>query len=149
MNDTNYTDIDALLDGTLDDLADLPEFKPFPAGAHKVSITLEATEISKKMKKPCVEASLVYIEPVELADDTETPPKAGDTSNSLYMLDNEFGQGGLKKILEPLKEALGTSSIRDTIAACKSVEVIVLTYLQVDKKDKDKVYLKIKELAVA
>ena len=34
-------DIDNLLDGTLDDLADAPEFKPFPLGAHKIVMKWE------------------------------------------------------------------------------------------------------------
>lgn len=146
---TNYADIDSILDGTLDDLADMPEFKLFPEGAHKVLITLEASAISKKMKKPCVEASLVYVETIELAEPEAVAPKAGDTCNSLYMLDNEFGQGGLKKLLESLQAALGTTVNRATVDACKSIEVIVLTVLQKDKKDPSKIYLKIKELVVA
>lgn len=145
------SDLDNLLDCTLDDLADLPSFKPFPAGAHRVTLSLETDDISKRMKKPCVEANLTLIETVELAD-PNTPEgevsKEGDTANTLFMLDNEFGQGALKAIAKPLGEALGCSSLREVVEQSKDVECLVITKIQVDKKDSDKKYLKISELQV-
>ncbi len=49
MNENTSIDLDSLLDGTLDDLADLPESVPFHAGGHKISLSLEA-KIKHKMK---------------------------------------------------------------------------------------------------
>lgn len=142
------SELDTLLDATLDDLADLPSFTPFAAGAHRVLATLETEDISAKMKKPCVELSFKYLECMELADPNDATPKEGDTSNTMFMLDNEFGQGNLKKCATPLAASLGTSSIRDTIEQTNEIECIILTSLRADKNDKEKFYLNVKELQV-
>jgi hypothetical protein len=142
------SELDNLLDITLDDLADLPSFKPFPVGVHRVLATMEADEISVKMKKPCVELSFTYLECLELADPTEEAPKEGDTANTMFMLDNEFGQGAFKLCATPLGAALGTKSGRDTVDQCTDVECVIITAIQVDKKDATKLYLKVKELQV-
>ena len=48
MNANTQVSIDSILDSTLDDLADMPEFKPFPAGAHKCTFDFEAKTINGK-----------------------------------------------------------------------------------------------------
>ena len=142
------SDLDNILDSTLDDLADLPSFEPYPAGAHRVLLTLESESISEKMKKPCVEASFKYIECMELSNPQDTEPKEGDEANTLSFLDNEFGQGAFKAMATPLAAALGVSSLREVIENCKDFEVVILTSVQTDKKDPDKKYLRVKELQV-
>jgi len=138
--------VDDLLDSTLDDLEDLPTFSPFPAGAHRVAATASFKEINGKT---CVDLSFKAMETLELANTSDTPVKAGDESSTLFMLDNEFGRGNMKKCLTPIGEALGTASIRETIEQCKDVECVILTSIRVDKNDKDKKYLNVKELQVA
>lgn len=69
-NETNQAEfnLDALLDGTLDDLADVPGFQTFPAGAHKVTINWRKVD-----KKPAYSLTMTAIETVELADSSDTP----------------------------------------------------------------------------
>ena len=142
----NATDsIDDLLDCTLDDLEDLPEFKPFPVGAHRVSVTLELKKINEKQG---AEFDMKAIETVELANTADTPLAEGDSTSSVYFLDNEFGRGALKAVSIPLAEALGTSTIRELIDACKGVECVVVTSLRKDKNDATKFYTNIKEMQV-
>jgi hypothetical protein len=90
------SDIDNLLDGTLDDLADLPEFKPFPNGAHKATIKFERKEINKH---PSVEVTLVAQETLELVNTSDTPLEKGAEASVAYMLDNDIGQGKFKELL--------------------------------------------------
>lgn len=139
-------EVNNLLDMTLDDLADLPEFKPFPAGAHKVYITLEKKVVNKK---EAIEAKLKAIETLELSEPEgeDKPLEAGAESGVLYMMDNEFGQGNFKKIAVVLARALQVSSVGDLITACKNVEVLVVTKLR-KNKDTGQVYTDIKELQV-
>lgn len=139
------SELDDLLDVTLDDLEDLPEFKPFAAGAHKVAATFEQKEINKK---PAIELSFTLLETMELADPSDEPSKPGDTSNTMFMLDNEYGRGNLKKCATPFGEALGFSSIREIIEGVKDVECVILTGIRVDKNDPDKRYLQVKEIHV-
>jgi len=103
------------------------------------------------MKKLCVEANLTLLVTVELADPNTHEEELSvekDTANSLFMLDNEFGQGALKAIAKPLGEALGCSSLGEVVEQTTDVECLVITKVQIDKKDKDKKYLKITELQV-
>ena len=143
MNDT--TSIDDLLDATLDDLEDLPEFKPFPVGAHRVSISLAIKEINSKQ---AVELDMKAIETMELVNSSDEPLKEGDSTSLAFFMDNEFGRGALKKVSIPLAEALGTNTIRELIDACNGVECLVITTLRKDKNDPDKFYTNIKELSV-
>jgi len=142
------SELDQLLDSTLDDLEDLPSFTPFPIGAHKVLATFELKEINGKN---AVELNFKLLETLELADasvDFDTYPKAGDTSNTMFMLDNEFGRGNLKKCAMPFGAALGFATTREIIEGVKEVECIILTGLRTDKNDPDKQYLQVKEIQI-
>lgn len=147
MNDA--TNIDSLLDATLDDLADLPEFKPFPVGMHKVLLSLELKSIGEgDKKKQGVEVSLKYLEPIELSNPEDVPPKAGDSTNLFCDLANEFGQGTFKMVAAAVKEAVGGGSNREIIAATKNIECAILTGLRKDKTDAEKFYTQLKSVAV-
>ena len=95
--------LSGLLDSTLDDLADLPEFKTFQPGAHKVTINWEEKVINEH---PSVEMKMKLIETLELADASGTPDAPGTETSVAFMLDNEIGQGKLKEVLKPIGAAL-------------------------------------------
>ncbi len=130
---------DDLLDATLDDLADLPGFTPFPVGVHLCTLTMAVKEVNKK---PSVEVKLKYIEPVEMANPNDIPPKVGDETNILYMLKNndgspnEIAQGQLKATLQTLKEAgLPGGSNREMIANTKDgIRVAAVTKQRENKQ---------------
>jgi hypothetical protein len=142
------SDLDNLLDATLDDLEDLPEFKPFAAGAHSVKASFEGKDVGGKS---CIELSFVMIEVLELADPA-TPekdiPKEGDQSSTLFFLDNEYGRGNLKKCAAPFAEALNLTSIRDVVEQVKDVECALISTITTDKHDVTKQYLNVKEIQV-
>lgn len=142
---TDSSNLDMLLDATLDDLQDLPSFKPFPAGAHRCLASFGTKEINGKA---AVTLDFKYIEVIELTDPTEEAPKENDTSNTMFMLDNEFGQGNLKKCAMPFAAAMNLSSLRDIVEQVQDVEVVIITSIRVDKNDPDKKYLQIKEIDV-
>jgi hypothetical protein len=139
------SELDSLLDATLDDLEDLPSFKPFPPGVHRVLASFEQKEINGK---PAIELNLVMQETVELASSEDEEPKQGDSCNTMFMLDNEFGRGNLKKCATPFGEALGFSSLRDIVEGVKDVECIAVTAVRKDKNDPDRLYLQVKEIQV-
>lgn len=145
MSEDTNVDLDSLLDVSLDDLADLPEFKVFPAGAHRCMLTLEKKVINKH---PAVEAKLKYIENMEMSDPTSEVPEAGTESSVAYMLDNEFGQGNFKKLVVPLAQHLGVSRVPEVIEGTQGgIEVVVVTKTR-QNKDKTQTYLDIVSLAV-
>ncbi len=140
------SEIDNLLDATLDDLADAPSYTPFSPGAHVVRLSLDLKEIGGKQ---VVECELVGVETQELADPaTGTPLVAGDSCSTIFNLANEYGQGDFKMVCTALAESLGTVVPREIIEAAKGIDAMVLTGTRADKNDKDKLYLSIKNVSV-
>lgn len=148
MND--MTDYDALLDGSLEDLEDLPEFKPFPAGAHLANVTAEIADIGEPKKK-AVKFSFTCLETIELAD-PNTPEvdqmKPGDSDSITFFLDNEFGRGRLKLMLAKFKNGLGLegTGIREIVEQIVDIECSIITKQRQDKKDKTRFYTDVKDV---
>lgn len=147
LNQENET-INDLLDETIDDLADAPENKPFPNGAHQVSIKIKrATDSNKKPKPGAYIVDLKHIATLELVD-PETPEdqlaKPNDTFSVWFNTltkegkKNEFAQGAFKKILKPIAVALEMGTIPEVIEATKDgIEVVIVTKI---RKSKDPQY---------
>ena len=136
-----------VLDMTLDDLEDMPTFEPYPAGAHRALMTLDTKVINDVQ---AVEAKFKLIETIELAEplkDGVKPPVEGDETSVLCQLNNEWGRGTLKMLATPVGQSMGIAPIRDVIQECNDVEVIIVTLVQIGKKD-GIARTKIKELAV-
>lgn len=125
---------DTLLDDTLDDLADLPSQKPFPAGAH-----LAVVRLSKNDKKPgSYVANFKYISTEEYANpadaDREDAPKADDEA-AVFLhtrkkdgTPNTIGQGQLKVIAGPLGELFESKSLAEICEKSKpGVTVMIIT----------------------
>lgn len=138
------TDLDALLDSTLDNLADMPEFAIYPPGAHRVSISFEQKEVNKH---PSIEMKMVLRETLELAEPTDVPPEAGTETSMLFMMDNEFGQGKFKEVIKPLAAHLGTTSIRDAINGANGMEVVIVSNVR-QNKEKTAKYMNVVSLTV-
>lgn len=151
MSENLNLNIDSLLDGTLDDLADMPEFKPFPVGTHKVTLKMEVKKINDDH---AVEVGLTAIETIEQpAGATEPPLQPGDSTNVLYFLTNknpkvaELGQGQFKELMKALAEHFGAKPNRELIADANGAEVLVVTGRRMNK-DKTKSYTTIEGLTV-
>ncbi len=83
-----------------------------------------------------MELKMKLVETVELANPAEdTAPAAGLECNSLFMLDNEFGQGSFKSLIKQLATATGTSKISEVVEASNGMEVQVVVVAKPDKKD--------------
>jgi hypothetical protein len=120
----NQTDqLDDILDETLDDLADLPSSKPFPAGAHAVKFFLTRPD-AKKPKTYL--AKFKYVDAIELSNPTDEPAKADDEAVMFIHTvkkdgtPNEFGQGQLKQMLQPFVEIVGSNKLSDMLAHLKN-----------------------------
>ena len=157
MTEEDYDDMDDLLDMTLDDIADLPEFRPFTPGGHTATLTLERKKIGDH---PAVEANFKLIETIEYSEPSdaeydETDPDAVDNRNKpgaesscAFMLDNEFGLGFLKELCKPLAAHFGVNKLSEIINETKDVEVAIVTKIRTDKKDSSKHYLEVVQLDV-
>jgi hypothetical protein len=131
-------EINDLLDAQLDDLADLPENKPFPNGAYAVTVNLAAKEINKK---PAVEMKMKLLEVIELSSTEDPAPEAGAESNVLFILKNndgsanEIAQGQLKKVLQALQPTFGGSTPKEVMENSKNASVAVVVKAKKDKED--------------
>ena len=137
--------LNSMLDSTLDDLADLPEFKVYPNGTHRVTISFEEKDVNGH---PSVELKMAAIGTEELSNPSDTPLNAGEVGSVLYMLDNEFGQGGLKKVLQILGKHFGLVNLREIMEASAGLECLVTTK-QRQNKEKTQSYLSIYSIEVA
>lgn len=142
--------MDSLLDGTLDDLADLPEFRPFPPGLHRAIFNWEQKVVANH---PSIEVKFKAKETIELskpADDADNKPLVGgEEASVLYMMDNEIGQGSFKEnVLKPLAAHYGAKVTRELLAEAKGAEVMIVTDLR-ENKEKTKKYMSIVKMEVA
>jgi hypothetical protein len=137
-------DMDDLLDGTLDDLDDMPEIKLYPDGAHVVTLSFEETEINDK---PVMKVTAKGIKTEELVNKGDMPINEGDETSSLYFLDTEMGQGSFKELMKPLAAHFGVAKLRALIEASQNAEVILVTKQNFVKKS-GKTYQRFVEVAV-
>ena len=77
-----------------------------------------------------------------------TTPAPGTESSSLFMLDNEFGQGSFKSIIKTLAAATGTSKISEAVEASQGMEVQVVIVAKPDKKDPSIMRMNVKKVIV-
>ncbi len=140
------TDITDILDATLDDLADLPEWKPYPAGVHLV--LLSTKQGSSAQKNPLVVVTLKLKEVIELKDPTEPVPAPGTECSVTYTLNQEIGQGKLKNLMAKLIEITGTNPrtpLRQLIKEFQNIECVVVTQIR-ENKDKTQKFTDIVEV---
>ena len=130
--------LDNLLDETLDQLADTPSIQIFPAGAHKVKLSIKFPELDPKVG-PVVQVGFEYIEVLELVKPDDKAPAPGD-KNGLYLAlkqkdgtANEFSQGTIKMIAAALQERFGGNSVRETLTLGNNAEVAIVTKVRVGK----------------
>lgn len=148
-NSIDFNSIDSILDATLDDLADMPEFKPFPVGTHACLLTMATKTINKN---PAVEWKLTAVETIELTNATDAPVKPGDTCNGAFMFvqkdgkPNEMAQGQFKDLLKPLAAHFNTPTNRATLEAIEGGVHVAVTMTQ--RESGGKVYPVINALSV-
>ena len=131
--------LDQLLDTSISDLADLPEFKQPPAGAHRCYFSLSAKEVGGE---PALVMHFKVIETLELEVEIDKPLEAGDEFDITSTMTNEFGQGLVKSVAAKACAAQGvdpeTVTLGQSFEPFIGGEVIAFTGLRVDKKDKSK-----------
>lgn len=156
---TELDPMDALLDGTLDDLADIPEFRQYPIGAHKVKINWNLAHTitgvfnkkddeSSGLKK-FVQLKCTAIETVEMpAGSTDAPLEAGAPMQQNFDLTNEWAQGAFKVIMTALAQHYGAKSNRELIKESEDAECVITIKHRKDKKEAGKFYAQIDNLMV-
>lgn len=153
-----------LLDATLDDLADLKKFEPFPAGSYKTQVAWEFPEDDELVIVRCDLKLLECLDVPGVSE--ENMPQPGKTATFWMRLQykdgrpllwddgtpNDQDQGRLKEILKamaPVFNPDGALTNRELIEASQGAEVLVTLKVRASKKDKDVKFNEIKELTLA
>ena len=84
---------------------------------------------------------------VELTEEDATPPKEGDETEIVFMMDNEIGQGKLKEVSAGVMEALGATNLRQLKDAAKGLEVVVVLSRKFNEK-KDRWFADLKAMTL-
>lgn len=133
--------MDALLDGTLEDLADKPEFKPFPVGTHRCTVKFLRKTVAGY---PAMEFAIKAIETVELKNPEDSPVKAGDETSTLLFMDHEketvwqLGQGQFKDILSAAANHFGAKANSALLEDINGAEALIVTNVRENKKNGQK-----------
>lgn len=137
----------SLLDGTLDAIADLPTFKPFPTGAHRCEIvSFEAKKIGTH--EDATELKVRLVATMEQADPAIPPAEPGDECSFAFMLDNDTGAGFFKLAITPIAVATNnTTNLRAAMAAAKGMIVDIVMAVTHDK-DKNVDYANLRSLTL-
>lgn len=134
--------IQALLDGTLDDVADLPEFIIPNAGTYLAEVKFFGAK--KVNDKTGIEFAAVFKELLEPADANDEPQQLPIEANTMFFLfnedgtPNELGQGQWKELLKVCKEITGAEKNTEIMEQSKGIELILTTGVRVHKDDKKK-----------
>jgi hypothetical protein len=136
----NIMNLDQLLDGSFDQLADKPEFKPFPAGQHAVQTFFKSKKFGENGKDgEGFEVKFKYMELVELTDPSKEVPKAGAESTLQLNLtakddfQRESGQGNFKIIMAALAAKHPGLNVRQLIEAGQGQAAIITTGTRMNK----------------
>ena len=132
-----------LMNMSLNDLADMPETKPYPNGAFRVAMK---SLVAKKIgDNPSFVATLSLVEVVEMADPSAVPPAVGDEAVLMFNMANEFGQGSMKNFITPLFKKFGGNNFGELYQNMMGQDFVIVNKIRVDEK-KDRIYMGIQKV---
>lgn len=129
--------IEELMDASLDDIADLPGFVVPPQGHYKLAVSLEKKVVNDV---PSIEAGCTVMETLELDNKDETPVEPGTKFSQLFMMNNEWGQGGFKGFVSPIATGLGLQNpkVSQVVEAVQNITITAVIKHRYHKEDKQK-----------
>lgn len=143
-------DMDALLNQSLNDIPDLPDFVVPKEGAYRLHV--DEVDLAREIgETKAIQISYTIKELIEakgtpLGDDV----KPGDKFSELYFMSTAKGAawtaGALKKLLQPVAERNGCVDLRQTLQSFSGCDVAAMIKHQKDKEDKTKVYAKVSKI---
>lgn len=126
LNNASVSTLD-LLDATLDDMKDLPQWITFPAGVYKVkpSVKMEKKKV-KNEEVTVITVGATLLEVREINNKEEVAPEIGAVTSVAYNWENEYGQGGLKNLLKPIGAATGAAKVTDLLELLNTADSVLL-----------------------
>lgn len=145
-----------ILDQSIDDLADLPEFKVPDTGMYRLAVTAEPKPINDK---PAVVAKFRVINLIELADDSipeEERAKENDKFDIPFILrdkegnKSEIAEGRMKEFLAPFSAHFEEKNNKALIMNHLNSEVIITAKItkKQRKDDADKYSAQVSDIVI-
>lgn len=130
--------VEQLMDASLDDLKDLPGFEVPPKGHYKLQISLEQKVVNDH---PSIEAKCTVLETLELASANDKKVEDGTKFGQLFMMDNEWGQGGFKGFAMQIAVGLGLNpkaKISEVAAQIQDLKIAATINHRYHREDRNK-----------
>lgn len=154
MSKAAFSDLDSLMDASMDDIDDLPPVGVPPTGHYNLSVTA-TRESNKEKTSEYIKFSYEVQAVNEVKDPAEESQAAvGMKFNQIFSpfkkdgTVNDFGMGFLKEACAPFSAHFGSSKMGDTIAQIQEVTVAASLVRRVDKKDADRWNFNLKDVVV-
>lgn len=156
MSDTLFSNVDDLLNASMDDLDDLPPIGVPPTGHYNLTVSFDIKEVGEgESKKEVIAASYLVDAVNELKDPDEADDvKPGQQFSEFFHLTkkdgtrNTFGIGTLKERLKPFVPVYNTSNIGELVKSVKQVAIAAEVIRKVNKKNEDQYNMNMKNMIV-
>lgn len=154
MTNAAFSDLDSLMDASMDDIDDLPAVGVPPTGHYNLSVSAERVS-NKDATGEYIKFSYVVEAVNEIKNsEEESQAEIGQkfTQNfSPIKKDgtvNEWGMGFLKEAVAPFSAHFGTSKMGETIAHIHQVSVAATLVRRVNKKEPDRFDFNLKDVTI-
>jgi len=150
-----FTDLDALMDASMDDIDDLPPVGVPPTGHYNLLVSAERVDPTEAGKN----AYIKFTYEVEAVNEVKVPEEESEAAIGMKFSQmfspfkkdgtvNEYGIGFLKEATAPFAAHFGTQKMGDTIAQIDKVSVAATLVRKKDKKDADRWNFALKDVVV-
>lgn len=142
-------DLDALLNQSLNDIPDQPDFVVPKVGAYMIMVK-EIDRNGVINDKKAIKFLYSIVEALEIKGTEGDDVKTGDVFGEAFFVNTQKGAafvaGHLKKLLNPVELRMNTHSLGESMAAFKGCTVAAVITHRRDKNDKTKVYPQVKKI---
>ncbi len=142
IDQSQFADLEALLNASMDDIEDLPPMGVPPTGHYNLSVDFSIAEVGDdNIKVPCLKYTIEAVN--ELKDDSEASEAipGGQFTEFFYLAKkdgtaNKFGIGKLKARTQPIGEGLGhRGSMGELFNQIKDIKIACHLKRTVNKKN--------------
>lgn len=154
MTQSAFENLDALLDASMDDLADLPPMGVPPTGNYQFSVTA-SREISNDKKSEYFKFAYEVLEIGEVKSEEDVNDvKVGMKFTEMFSpfkkdgSMNEMGIGFLKERTAPFSVHFGTQRLGETIQLIQGIVINATLVRRQDKKDETRFNFSLKDVVI-
>jgi hypothetical protein len=124
-------EFDSILNTSIDEIDDLPDYANFPDGTHNALLTLEKKQMQDE---PRMVLNLKYVSSITLVSLEEEAPKAGTIASTIYDVTHPLGGPAFKKAIGNVLTAMEIKNFGEALKQIQDIPVVVTTKISTTKK---------------